>query len=126
MNTTENNKLMAEFLGSYQQYTWNYNHKCWFYNNTKIAYGDSNGEFHRNWNWLMQVVEKIEKTKKGTIIIHSKNIVEISFNYKTVKHYTSDLITNLFFACVEFIKWYNKEQSNRAIQDSIDLDEWSK
>ena len=91
MTTTENNKIIAQFLEISHQ---------------KIAMN-----FHSNWNILMDVVEKIESlgfffeiksnwvriTKKREIIVirweQDKNKIEATYN-----------------ACVEFIKWYNQNK----------------
>jgi hypothetical protein len=56
---------------------------------------------------LMSLAERIEKTNLGTLKIETKGVVTLSYNSKSSTFWTSDLKTNLFDACYEFIKWYN-------------------
>lgn len=66
--------------------------------------------FHKNWNWLMPVVEKIETVRNRndglTIIRHSA-----VFNGGLRINYLEDTkIKAVWNACVAFIEWYNKEK----------------
>jgi len=102
MNTTENNKLIAEFMGKY-------------YINLKfevvsiISASNHKFPFDKDWNWLMEVVEKIESLGGGIeiynnyckIIYDDEIISEIEENYK---------IEAVYNACMEFIKWYNQNE----------------
>jgi hypothetical protein len=117
MNTTENNKLIAEFMGS------------------SILLDPDNKEtpftrpdYENDWNDLMQVIEKIESLYNGgfevgihhcsTIIgqcrstpygkLHNQvNLFEITasegYNFERKIQYTYE-------AVVQFIKWYNKNK----------------
>lgn len=76
-------------------------------------------KFHSDWNWLMQVVDKIESIddgeydvnilKNGTQIINYRaggivicdNVGQISYSEK---------IEHVYQAVVNFIKWYNKQR----------------
>ena len=58
----------------------------------------------------MPIVEQIEKTKEADIIIHAKNLVEISYAKETKHYFSGSLIENVWRACVEFIKWYNQNK----------------
>lgn len=89
MKTTEINKKLAKFLGGYEV--------------------EEFEDFYNDWNWLMLVVEKIEKTNEGTLIIQSKGIVDISFNGETRTFYTGNLIDNVYEACNIFVDWYNEQ-----------------
>jgi len=100
MNTTENNKLIAEFLqvdknenGTFElpQYC-----KMTLGGNFKTEFTADNLQYHKNWNWLMEVVEKI--SHKG---IAGGWIADIKDGLINAN------IENTFNACVEFIKWYN-------------------
>lgn len=99
--TTENNKLIAEFMGFKLQD--NPNER--FYNKWVInsnAYGGRyNFEefyFDVDWNWLMQVVEKIKSL-----------VSESEFNYRIGKHLLNLNIEGVYNGCVAFIKWYNTQ-----------------
>lgn len=125
----ENNKIIAEFMGKKELITekqfLNYEHET--FNPTIIEYL----KYDTDWNWLMEVVEKIKKvsdeddfldklnTLNSRISIELENQLESCFR----KSYLS--IEQVYNACIEFIKWYN-EQKNQSIQDSIDVDDWSK
>lgn len=125
MNTTENNKLLAEFLG-FKKLS---NH---FYNPQDILYSiEQNTEwfsedlkFHKDYNWLMLVVEKItfismEDDNFGY------NYIYIGYDFEDKKHYVNLFVSQdnqlngesktskieaLYLTCVEFVKWYNEKK----------------
>jgi hypothetical protein len=116
MNTIENNKLLAEFLGRNgkirkSQYTWKGIDDLLSGGWIEVEYM----KFHTDWNWLMQVVEKIEslgykieinKTQKfNSCFIYDVN------NKTIVKTFTEIRIEAVYNACVEFVKWYNNQIS---------------
>lgn len=101
MNTTENNKLIAEFMGFLPRI--------------------KNPKYHNDWNILMQVVEKIESLgyelqKENNSVFFKGNYTEISSFYGMKKYYktefnkdcNSTFIEAVYNACIEFIKWYNQ------------------
>ena len=120
-NTTENNKMIAEFMGMKPH---DINELDGFWTNTITAHKFDNVmnlQFNSDWNWLMEVVEKIKQiigfkmidectTKEWQVITNLTRLTIIS------------AINEVYNACVEFIKWYNRQQINQAIQDSIDVD----
>lgn len=94
----ENNKIIAEFM-NYAIIDKNGNHKDECYN------------YDCNWNWLMEVVEKVEKqgfdfaiyTGACVSIINTKD-----FPYEEIINLNgSSKIEAVYNACFEFIKWYN-------------------
>ena len=64
-NITENNKLIAEFLGEIKQ---PFEFPQFGYINImgdwKDTFFDNQLKFHKDWNWLMSVIEKIEIQSK--------------------------------------------------------------
>lgn len=68
------------------------------------------GEYHTSWDWLMPVVEKIEK-KKGVHFVISELGCDI---YSFGKHISNcreeTKILTVWQAVVEFIKWYNQNK----------------
>ena len=90
----EYNKLIAEFIQ--------------IRNATKICVRLSTLKYHKNWNLLMPVVEKL-----NTLIYDSDKsiyILEQKDCFWDLK-ITSD-INIVYKAVVEFIKWYNENKTN--------------
>lgn len=113
---TTNNKLIAEFLGYTQPHPDYPNTNYWYKKDREpltVLLFDS------HWDWLMEVVEKIENTKIDNTIFD----VFIT-KYKTHIHYSknnewfsniflhegNEKLENTYNACIEFIKWYNNEK----------------
>ena len=87
MNTQENNKMIAEFMGDY-----NFEH---------TEGGLPIGDFSNSWDWLMPVVEKIENYL-------SENIGKVGYFDECLN--SNDLDVR-YQAVVEFINQYNKNES---------------
>jgi exonuclease I len=118
---TENNKLLAEFLGNStdeygadvfvpNQLMFNRNAEC-----MQGIFQFNECYFDTDWNWLMEIVEKIESLKHCQIDI-SLNWCRIGykdtlFNYDS-RNYFKGLtkIEAVYNACVEFVKWYNEQK----------------
>lgn len=120
----EENKLIAEFMGMQ-------NTDIGWYDNDEVLQLQDNTfddlEFHKSWDWLMPVVEKIrnvtsydrDRFNTEVIICGNKTTIK-SGGYGEKKH------SNFFFnktvlgawntkeatykAVVEFIKWYNAKK----------------
>ena len=128
MNTTEKNKLIAEFLqvdknenGTFElpQYgTIRLN------GDFKTEFTAENLQYHKDWNWLMEVVEKIENLKfypkNSTCIGFDSFGIEINKNRCDITRYGDfthlllqgqgkKRIESVYNACVDFIKWYNQQ-----------------
>ena len=129
-NIAENNKLIAEFMGAKPN-------KGGEYELYGIIEGIEDGEheqhfffgsemkFSTDWNWLMEVVKNIEKTKirethgqfneneyEAIISISIENtFCQILSNGAFINEIISingeSKIEAVYSACVEFIKWYN-------------------
>ena len=95
MNTTENNKIIAEFIG------WKEQEEDFMFNpKTNGSIYIKSLLFHKDWNWLMEVVEKIKPL-----------VSESEFKYRIGKHLLNLNIEAVYNACVEFIKWYNEKSA---------------
>ena len=120
--TTENNKLLAEFM------EWG-NGGVYITPFENVGY--CNGEptsiclgydllFHKSWDWLMPVVDKIEKelTEEFRVVIFED---ECSIYQKTedgstliifnciAEQFNTSKIEATYLACVEFVEWYNEQ-----------------
>ena len=108
MNTIEeDNRLIAEFMGDIDSL------------DAKVSFKRSVPvrlfKYHSDWNWLMEVVEKIEsldydfRILGGCWIIiddvdpdrDNEEILEVSSETK---------IKSVYDACVAFINWYNENK----------------
>jgi len=117
------NELIAEFMGGaistgrvifqtpplFHNCNWDVNHLV----------------YHRSWDWLMPVVEKIESLRMVhggsnltfSVEIH-RNGCRIYRSWTTVDHphfgwnQTGDKLRSTYKAVVDFIKWYNSQQND--------------
>ena len=131
--TTENNKIIAKFMGATLT------------KDLQIMYpvyeGDSSYvkdlKYHLDWNWLMEVVEKIEslgyrtltenecfmitKSKLSSFDVRSKDDYNTIFsdNYE-INHYGGSKKENVYNACLEFIKWYNENKIQTRLKNNLD------
>jgi len=106
MNTTENNKITAEFMG-YKEY----NHGSYktFSKDDKSHYFDSTLQYDSDWNWLMPVIEKIESLGyKFQICRHRAQIyLDDGFNSPALCDSKSETKIQAAYAAVaDFIKNY--------------------
>lgn len=115
MKTLKNNKLIAEFLSIKI-------HPCETIENFKFLPIEERGlyngyfidalKYHEDWNWLMEVVEKIESLGYKIDISKWENsqYCGIYLNGKKIAgNETNTKIEAVYNACVEFIKWYNNQ-----------------
>ena len=104
--TTENNKIIAEFMGMKPH---NKNDLEGFWTNTIKVHEFNNVmnlKFHSDWNWLMEVVEKIESLGNFNVSIEFGNCT-ISGTF-TVSKTNKTKIEAVYNACLAFIEWYNE------------------
>ena len=118
--TTENNKLIAEFMGEKLPYK-NEQNKWEFdvqgagkisSTNIEDLFRFMGYNYHNDWNYLMLVVEKIESIK-GTQIFINGISCEIMFKGKTISKHFNTKIEAVYNACVTFIEWYNKQTAGK-------------
>lgn len=99
MNTTENNKLLAEFMN---------------YANSKPITDSLANSLYKDYNSLMSVVEKIEKLGFEFFIVESRcriahntdKSIETIIDFEIL----GTKIEAVYNACVEFVEWWNKNQ----------------
>lgn len=104
---TENNKIIAEFMGMKEN-----NFTGAFKNIDNKFLFPSELVYPSNWNWLMEVVEKIENYNEHTSVFFAPQGCTIDVCIKDGFSYSNDCDTKIeavYNACVEFIKWYNQQ-----------------
>ena len=120
METTENNKLIAEFM--HLETSINHNSSEWYEKkiiSSIITENANELNYHKSWDWLMPVVQRIECTSTDNkdnsdnffnvaIEVFECNIngVDTSIN---ISHNAQTKIKATYEAVVEFIKEYNKQ-----------------
>ena len=105
----ENNKMIAEFMGIVYPKLDN----VIVIDNVVIKEDDL--QYHKSWDWLMPVVEKIESL---SIVSFEKNLQEegdyqclfTKGNDILICHYADTSVEATYKAVVEFINQYNKNK----------------
>ena len=107
MKTLENNKIIAEFLG----YIDNGCSEDGFLIHPRTNYDVeiSSLKYHKDWNWLMEVVEKIESLGYRIEIVKHICRIYLSNKETIIISENTPKIESVYLACVEFIKWYNNQ-----------------
>lgn len=110
MNTTESNKLIAEFMGYEQKIPDHYSvpylkgiHKGSF---RQFPYWDL--QFDDSWDWLMPVVEKIESLPREICNEYFWN-TDDSKRHEDFVMFRVSKIGDLHEKVCEFIKWHNEK-----------------
>ena len=129
MNTTENNKIISEFM-SYKTDLIEVEMPEKFrvylpFNSIEGSFGTtlfklSELKFDTDWNWLMEVVEKIESIEEQRFLFqistrqgfYAEIRERFSYETKIEDAYGETRIEAVYNACIEFIKWYNKNKIN--------------
>jgi predicted HTH transcriptional regulator len=111
MNNTENNRLIAEFMGYNEEIV---NGEIYFTLPDMLeSLSDEELQYHSDWNWLMEVVEKIENYNEYTNVLFTPQGCEINCYIENGFLFSNDCNTKIeavYNACIEFIKWYNKQK----------------
>lgn len=125
--TIKGNILIAEYLGgevdyvyktdSFEQLAWKgpvaLAYRTLFIGNNGEAILVEHLQFHASWDWIMPVVEKI--SQDYDISISSVGVWSCYISKKevfdhdiTLRSNYTPLITNVWLAIVDFLKWLNK------------------
>jgi len=118
METTQNNRLIAEFMGYELEETLTddtFVYAIPTINNNLDFFEPNELLYHTDWNWLMGVVKKIN-TSDYTVEIHSmdtriyNNNTGIIIFESECKWQQDELLNSVYEAVIEFIKWYNENK----------------
>ncbi len=114
----ENNKLIAEFMGA-ELGNGTDDHPI-VYINIPTYCGEqtlsaSMLKYHKRWDWLMPVIEKIENDIGHAVVISQENVTIIEHDSKSNLNeliYVDEgsKLESVYKAVVDFIKWYNKSK----------------
>ena len=105
MENIENNKLIAEFMGTWIKY--------------RGVIKQYPPLYHTSWDWLMPVVEKVEEVEgfdmmeiqSHSELGHSCTFYFDSDDYSQQRRmYGKNKLAATYKAVVEFIKWYNENK----------------
>ena len=137
MKTEETNKLIAEFMefkqckgirsesGKYFDYWAKENFSCieeqeiqieseWGYGLVEqdLLFAEQL-KFHKDWNWLMEVVGKIEEMADWSLelLTTDKKEYQMLIPLSNTNVIVETKIEAVYNACVEFIKWYNENSA---------------
>jgi hypothetical protein len=90
-NEQEFNRLCAEFLGikkSQDLYAWNL-----------LLFSEDELLFHSDWNWIMEVVEKISNIPDGVGYVFIRDLDGVMHKKQVVVQ-----------AIWQFLQWYNEQK----------------
>lgn len=116
MDTIEQNKLIAEFMGAKMR------KNGYFYDGITFSTGwntcrPENMKYHDSWDWLMPVVEKIHGlgwlptlTFGGRYRSYSRAVFHNPNNRELFDREAETMIEATYKAIVQFIQWYNENK----------------
>jgi len=107
MNTTEKNKLIAEFMGyAISEQTEGFAQRDKYPKNPFEEIS-----FNSSWDWLMPVVEKIHSDTDCFVTIYYKECTihnMYSNKMKDIRSEKENTLQSIYEAVVQFVKWYNE------------------
>mgnify|MGYP005739694501 CR=1 FL=1 len=108
MNTTDKNKLIAEFMGvKFDKGTF-YNMGYDIFSNGNLYRGHEL-EYHKSWDWLIPVIKKIN------LQLHP----DTRGAWRMITHCVEYKIEDVHNQVVEFIKQYNENENERLNNEYI-------
>lgn len=111
----EGNQIIAEFDGK-EKCTRCDPEDCGRYKfGDGVYYFPSEMSYHKSWDWLMPVVEKIEELGYGIEIFRCSSSLSEQNKFDDTKYAkcTTSKIKAVYHIVVEFIKWYNTLTTNQ-------------
>lgn len=114
---TEGNKLIAKFMGGVEEYDAPLG---WIKGveglpDFQDRFELTRGKYHFAWDWLMSVVEKIERVSESPCIQFWVTIegnectIEDETEEQRFSHISASKIEATWKAVIKFIKWYNQQ-----------------
>lgn len=100
METTDGNKLIAEFMGYKILYDGNIPHAQFLRGETEPI--SDWAKYHSSWDWLMPVVEKIDTFERFSSEDNGKRKCVTNCGI------TTDIET-IWMLIIEYIQWYNTQ-----------------
>lgn len=94
-----NNKLLAEFMGIKFAIREDMPPHCFI--DGHVHY-ENDLRYHTDWNWLMEVIEKINEVAAGGVVYDIQNGLRDANIEKT------------YDAVVEFVKWWNENKKSHG------------
>jgi len=94
METEKRNKLIAEFMGGLKPMD-----EHWV---------ETHGFYHTSWDWLMPVVEKIEKMGVDVIINRFSCQIRTHIRGFNKEGIFPSKIESTWYIIIDYIKWYNE------------------
>lgn len=116
------NELIAEFMGLKPE-----KHSALYDNPTGLSFDRAvEPLYYKSWDWLMPVVERIEKhgaiVEINICLATMCRIVVLNGSRDRIKDFTNGgsipLIDAVYLSVVEFIKWYNTQNSG-SVQNKL-------
>jgi hypothetical protein len=131
METKENNKLIAEFMGLDEigRYVPENLLPCKRYDLFQGIFEIEETEFHESWDWLMPVVEKIEEIRvkelEEEIISYHRFRVDMNITQCEITEFITDKVIafgdagsklkSTYYAIGEFLRWYTPQEQEKSI-----------
>jgi hypothetical protein len=106
------NQIIAEFMEVSRCTDKIHAHDPCFYYESEGGYITSERmKYQKSWDWLMPVVEKIDRLGFSVTIRRTRTIIETVLTGRIVEsiHPDYSMIEVTYCGVVEFIKWYNKQ-----------------
>jgi len=108
---TENNRLIAEFMGAKETKVEGLQNPMYYPINGKSEYSHKL-KYHSDWNWIMGVVDMVESLGYDFNIL-TPTVIEIwsgEGEHLIAVNGAGNKIDATYKAIIEFIKWYNENK----------------
>lgn len=106
----EGNRLIAEFMGASFDDLGNVSFVMPADGIGLAGCGQHAIKYHSSWDWLMPVVEKIEKLGYGFVIIGEQTEIYTNYDGQLFVEDGETKIESVWKVVISFIKWYNQNK----------------